>query len=411
MKSAGTAVRGGPATTHNPVMEGRMSEYHPTRIVVWVQKFRDRDTLMLQWHDPITGKRKSQSTGTNNRGLAEMKKSELEYELNHGLHQEASRISWEAFRELFEAEYVAGKRANTRAGYDDTLNQFERLCNPGRLAGITERTVSAYLAGMRKEKVRGREGMKPGTMKVRLQFLRTALRWAVEQGMLAKCPKFPKVEMDERFPQPVPVESFERIYQKAEGDAQMQAYLLAGWLAGLRLSEAYELEWEETEEAPYVDLARDRIVLPAKVAKGKKDQWVPLDPQLREALLALPRHGKKVFRFISQRTKRPVRPDSMSDRVVRLAKKAGVRLTMHTLRKGFGCRYAGKVPAQVLQKLMRHRSIKTTMDYYANVDAAVMEAVLGAKRNSSRNSAAGAEAARQEGDSAIPSPETSSDLT
>jgi hypothetical protein len=50
---------------------------------------------------------------------------------------------------------------------------------------------------------------------------------------------------------------------------------------------------------------------------------------------------------------------------------------MHTLRKGFGCRYAGKVPAQVLQKLMRHRNIKTTMDYYCNVDQAVMEAVLG----------------------------------
>jgi hypothetical protein len=66
-----------------------------------------------------------------------------------------------------------------------------------------------------------------------------------------------------------------------------------------------------------------------------------------------------------------------------------VRLTMHTLRKGFGCRYAGRVPAQVLQKLMRHRNIKTTMDYYANVDAAVEEAVLGPpadRRNSSRNS-------------------------
>ena len=35
---------------------------------------------------------------------------------------------------------------------------------------------------------------------------------------------------------------------------------------------------------------------------------------------------------------------------------------------------------------MRHSSISTTMDYYANVDDAVMEAVLGGKRNSSRNS-------------------------
>jgi hypothetical protein len=51
---------------------------------------------------------------------------------------------------------------------------------------------------------------------------------------------------------------------------------------------------------------------------------------------------------------------------------------MHSLRKGFGCRYASHVPAQVLQKLMRHANIKTTMDYYANVDAAVEAAVLGA---------------------------------
>ena len=77
-----------------------------------------------------------------------------------------------------------------------------------------------------------------------------------------------------------------------------------------------------------------------------EDQWVPLDPVLREAL-ALP-----------------------------------------PLQRGFGCRYAGKVPAKVLQKLMRHSSIAITMGYYAHVDDAVMEAVLGPQCNSSRNTQA-----------------------
>jgi hypothetical protein len=58
---------------------------------------------------------------------------------------------------------------------------------------------------------------------------------------------------------------------------------------------------------------------------------------------------------------------------------------MHSLRKGFGCHYAAKVPAQVLQKLMRHADIKTTMAYYANVDEATEQAVLGDKRNTLRN--------------------------
>jgi hypothetical protein len=43
------------------------------------------------------------------------------------------------------------------------------------------------------------------------------------------------------------------------------------------------------------------------------------------------------------------------------------------------------VPAQVLQRLMRHASIKMTMDYYANVNDAAIEAVRGRKRNTSRN--------------------------
>ena len=54
-----------------------------------------------------------------------------------------------------------------------------------------------------------------------------------------------------------------------------------------------------------------------------------------------------------------------------------------------GCRYAARVPAQVLQKLMRHSNIAITMDYYANVDEAVEEAVLGSQRNISRNTPVG----------------------
>jgi integrase len=59
-------------------------------------------------------------------------------------------------------------------------------------------------------------------------------------------------------------------------------------------------------------------------------------------------------------------------------------MTLKTLRRGFGCRYAGKVSAHVLQRLMRHSSIRITMDYSANIDQAVEEAVFGAQRVTSR---------------------------
>jgi integrase len=375
------------------------------RITVWVQRFKDRSHLVLQWLDPDTGRRRSKSAGTSDPAEAEDARADLEYELTHGKYQEASRMSWERFRELFEEEYVAGTRDNTRANYAATLDLFEKICSPRSLRSVNERMVSLFVAGMRKEPGRGSPDgrMMPSTIKVRLQFLHTALQWAVVQNLLPKRPRFPSVKVPKKAPQPVPTEAFEKLLAKAP-DQQTRVYLLCGWLGGLRLNEALALEREPTEAAPYLDLARDRIVLPAEFVKADKDQWVPLDPQLRQALESLPRRGKRVFHFTNSRGEL-LGDSGVSQRVRYLAKKAGVRLTMKTLRRGFGCRYAGKVSAHVLQKLMRHANIKTTLDYYANFDDAVEEAVLGAQRNTSCNRPAPAGPANAEPNGVNPSPE------
>jgi integrase len=351
------------------------------RIRVWVQRFKDRPHLVLQWHDPDTGKRKSQSAETADPDEAEEARKDLEYELRHDKHVQGSRMSWARFREMFEQEYVAGRRPNTRLNYTGTFDTFERVCNPRTLRGITERTLSAFVAGVRKEpgRKKGTTGHAPGTIHTRLAYLRKALRWAAEQKLIPTLPHFPTVKVPRKRPQPVPQESYERLIAVAP-DNHMRAFLMAGWLAGLRLSEAVALEWEPAEAAPYLDVARQRIVLPAEVAKSAEDQWVPLDPELAKFLDKLPRLGRRVFRFADE-DGHLIGLRAIGSRVITLAKRAGVRLSMHSLRRGFGCRYAGKVPAQVLQRLMRHSNIATTMGYYANVDDAVMDAVLGPSRN------------------------------
>jgi integrase len=367
------------------------------RVIVWTCHFPDRPHIMMQWHDPVTGKRKSRTAGTCNPLEAERRRADLEYQLNHGLYQEPSRITWERFRELFEAEYVAGLRPNTRRNYANTLDLFEGVCTPGRLSGIDVRTVSAFVSGLRKRTVNGREGMAPSTIDLHLQSLHTVLAWAVRQRMLPEVPEFPRVRVPKKDPQPVPPESFEQLVAGAR-DQDMRAYLTTAWLAGLRLEEAFLLEWECTTAAPWLDLAGDRIVLPAELVKGVRDQWVPLDARLREVLLALPRHGRRVFR---------VGPTAHAacQRIRRLAERVGVPLTFRALRRGFACRYAGKVPAQVLQRLMRHSRIQTTMTYYANVDEAAREAVRVEGRNSSRNSGPEVTDAPGLGGAATPLPE------
>src|SRR5690348_13165686 len=57
------------------------------QIKVWVQNYRDRDNLKLQWVDPDTGKRKSQSARTADPRQAERLRAQLEYELNAGVYR------------------------------------------------------------------------------------------------------------------------------------------------------------------------------------------------------------------------------------------------------------------------------------------------------------------------------------
>jgi integrase len=97
-----------------------------------------------------------------------------------------------------------------------------------------------------------------------------------------------------------------------------------------------------------------------------------------------------VFHFTDHREDkrkgRELKPDSVGRFISKLARKAGVKQTMKSLRRGFSCYWASRVPAQVLQKLMRHSNIRITMDYYANFDQAAMQAIVSHERNILRNS-------------------------
>jgi integrase len=348
------------------------------RVNVWVQRFPDRRNLMLQWIDPETGKRKTKSADTDDPEKAERARSDLEYELNHGKYQEASKLDWERFRQMFEEEYLTGLRPRSREKYQTVLDVFEQIVNPTKLRAITERTLSLFVKGMRERKRSGgKTGLAPQTIKNYLIALKTALGWAAEQHLILAVPKFPTVRVPKKKPQPIPAETFEKLLEKAP-DALWRAFLLCGWWGGLRLSEGRHLRWEPSEEWPWVDFERNRIILPAVFAKSAEDQSVPLHPVLRQALAALPRTGPLVFPFRSRKGGGPLSRNGITNRILAMAKKAGVKLSMHRLRKGFGSRVAkqlGKGNAPILHELMRHSSMQITMDYYASVDDALQDAI------------------------------------
>ncbi|HLJ94239.1 MAG TPA: site-specific integrase [Gemmataceae bacterium] len=333
------------------------------RMTVWVQRFKDRASLVLQWIDPDTGKRKSRSAHTQDEKEAEKARADLEYELNHGLAQEPSKMAWDRFRELYEDEKLTGRRRATAAKAGYVFDAFEELACPKTLGQITERTLSKYALALRAK------GYKPATVQGHLAYLRAALRWAADQKLITAAPKvvMPKVPRKKTI-RKIVAEEFERLLMKAP-DRHWAAFIATAWYTGMRRNEMLDLTWDKPE-TPHIDFGAARIRIPAAYNKSDEDQWLPLHPQLAEILQQLPglKHGH-LFPFHHI-------PREVSRKFGKIAKIAGLRISLHDLRRSFGSRYAAAVPAPVLQRLMRHADIKTTLTYYTDVDDVLEEAIL-----------------------------------
>jgi integrase len=117
-----------------------------------------------------------------------------------------------------------------------------------------------------------------------------------------------------------------------------------------------------------VDFGAERVRIPAAYNKAGDDQWVPLHPELKAALVPLRRPRGRMFPLGPN-------PQEVSRTFTTLARKAGLKITLHDLRRSFGSRYASHVPAQVLQRLMRHSSIETTLKFYTDIDDALDDAI------------------------------------
>jgi integrase len=333
------------------------------RIKVYVLKPKDRRTLQLQWVDPDTGIRKTCSARTGDPAAALKARADLEYELNHGLHRAPSKMPWETFRQLYHDEKLAGAREATRkkAGY--VFDAFEELAHPRALGGVNERTLSGYAARLREK------GYKAPTIQGHLAYLRAALRWAADQKLIPAAPKvvMPKLPK-KRIVRKIVAEEFERLLAVAPDDC-WAAFMQTAWFSGMRRNEMLDLTWHADEGKPWVDFGQGRIWIPSAYNKSDADTWLPVHPELAEVLKARRQERGKLFPLSAS-------PREVSRTFTKLAKKAGLKISLHDLRRSFGSRYASVVPAPVLQRLMRHSDIKTTLMFYTNVDDVLEEAIL-----------------------------------
>jgi len=374
-------------------------------VKISVLKRANRKHYFMQYRDPTTGDKVTRSTGTTKKRDAERAAAKWEAEILAGKDKRRGRMSWDEFRERYNNEVLSSLADRTTEKVDSVFNVFERLAAPVNLAAITSDLLSQY-----QQRLRGK-GRAETTIKGHLAHIAAALSWAVDQQFLNEIPRIKKPKRAKKAKvmkgRPITLEEFERMLanvakivtsdhmkddRKPSIIASWTFYLRGLWLSGLRLEESTRLHWADRSELCVVDLDKPHPMLyvKAEAEKGNEDRILPMAPEFAEFLRAVP-PGKRngfVFNPLPRRARYGERltPHRVGIVVSDIGEAACVKVdetggkvkfaSAHDLRRSFGERWARKVMPAVLQELMRHDSIQTTMRYYVGRNAKATAAIL-----------------------------------
>lgn len=158
-----------------------------------------------------------------------------------------------------------------------------------------------------------------------------------------------KPRLHARSPRPMSATDLKRALELA--DVRMRAWILLGSLAGCRCMEIAGLHREDV---------RDTDSVLRLIGKGDKERFVPLHPDILEAL-----------REVGMVSDGPLWPQESAASVSRkinrfLHHEVGTKSTAHTLRHAFGTAvYRSCHDLRLTQELMGHSSPQTTAGYAA----------------------------------------------
>jgi integrase len=161
----------------------------------------------------------------------------------------------------------------------------------------------------------------------------------------------------------VSMEDVDKLLAACSDDRYRVIVLLAAE-AGLRAGEIRGLQWTDIKDGQLIvrralDPQTNEVIAP----KHNKARNVPLSPRLAAALGALPCRGVWVVTTLEGRA---LGYWTMIEAVGATYDRAGAPRApklIHCLRHTFGTVMAKKVPLGVLQKLMGHSEVTTTMRY------------------------------------------------
>lgn len=210
-----------------------------------------------------------------------------------------------------------------------------------------------------------KEGKKPATINRALVTLRGFFQVAVDKEMLTKNPmnKVKQLPKQALAPKSLTEPEMRKFLKEVEvlGNLRDMALVRLASGAGLRVSELINLTLDD------ITISERKGTVLLRNGKGNKTRTVPLSQNVRESLTEYLKEQKPKHEvFVGQRG--ALTAIAVNKIVEKYGKRAGVRLSPHTLRHVFAYNYLQSNPSDIvgLSQLMGHQSINTSAIYTQN---------------------------------------------
>ena len=360
---------------------------HKNKITVYVMDY-GRSKFLLQWKDPVTGKRRSQTSQFSTKAKATKEAGQLEESLNNRLPTGTGSIQWSHFVEEYTENHLQSLKKTSQDRAEGVISVFESIASPQFLRSVTGSVLSSYCAKLRTN------GHSEATIATHMRTLRAALQWALDAGHIKEIPPIPKIARARKKRakgRPLTDAEFYRFVGAIQDVPSISVnarenwgrLLIGLWYSGLRLGEALALTWGKSgshETDLWIDMSGEfpLMGIVAESEKGFEDRLLPLTPDFGRWLLRVPKEKRQgwVFPITKHRYPDLRNMRSVSKVITLIGEASGIVVnaqgkfaSAHDLRRSFGLRWSHKAFPAEHKELMRHASIQTTEDYYALQEA------------------------------------------
>ncbi len=291
----------------------------------------------------------------------------------------------EAVEFVMKVKRAKNLKPKTLAGYEQNMRYFNEWAKGWygdiSINEVTTDMLREYILWCAEEKEyyeghpykseyeKGRKGLSPASVNVRIRVLRTVFAVLHEEEVISRNPaqNVSLMRQDEDTVEPLTEEELRRFIKAPDQRywAQWRDYVIIVLIldTGLRINEICALEKAE------VDFKRKLITLPAAKNKNRKSRILPLSTETARLLKQLVTESEQHFEsghVFTTNYGEPLSEKTIQKAFDKYANKAklGRNVSPHVLRHNFATMAAENgMSVFHLQKLMGHADIKTTRKY------------------------------------------------